>query len=79
VVLGALLVLLGIVALTDDNPTNDPGQAALASTSSFSLPTVTTTLATTSTAPPTMIEKVDVPKLVGLRLAQAKAAWRTVG
>jgi hypothetical protein len=66
VILGALLVLLGIVALTDDNPTNDPGQATPASTPSFSLLTVTTTLATTSTAPPTTIEKVDVPRLVDL-------------
>ena len=58
-----------VVALSDDDPTNDPGQAAPASTSSFSLPTVTTT---TSTAPPTTIEKVTVPRLVGLRLAPAK-------
>ena len=73
-VLGALLVLLGVVALSDDDPTNDPGQAAPASTSSFSLPTVATTLATTSTAPPTTIEKVTVPRLVGLRLARAKGS-----
>jgi hypothetical protein len=73
VVLGALLVLLGVVALSDDTTTtNDPGQATPASTSSFSLPTVATTLATTSTAPPTTIEKVTVPRLVGLRLAPAK-------
>ncbi len=72
-VLAALLVLLGVVALSDDdNPTNDSGQATPASTSSFSLPTVATTLATTSTAPPTTIEKVAVPRLVGLRLARAK-------
>ena len=72
-VLAALLVLLGVVALSDDdNPTNDSGQATPASTSSFSLPTVATTLATTSTAPPTTIEQVAVPRLVGLRLARAK-------
>jgi hypothetical protein len=33
---------------------------------------VATTLATTSTAPPTTIAKVAVPKLVGMRLARAK-------
>ena len=71
-VLAALLVLLGVVALSDDNPTDDSGQATPASTSSFSLPTVATTLATMSTAPPTTIEKVTVPRLVGLRLARAK-------
>jgi hypothetical protein len=72
VVLAALLILFGVIALSDDNPTNDSGQATPAPTASFSLPTVTTTLATTSTAPPTTIEKVTVPRLVGLRLARAK-------
>jgi hypothetical protein len=74
VVLAALLVLLGVVALSDDSPTptNDSGQATSAPTTTFSLPTVATTLATTSTAPPTTIEKVVVPKLVGMRLARAK-------
>jgi hypothetical protein len=75
VVLPALLVLLGVVALSDDDsPTNDAGQATPAPTSSFSLPTVATTLATTSTAPPTTIEKVAVPRLVGLRLGDAKGS-----
>jgi PASTA domain len=63
---------LGVVALSDDNPTNAPGQATPAPTTSVSLPTVATTMATTSTAPPTTIEKVTVPRLVGLRLARAK-------
>jgi beta-lactam-binding protein with PASTA domain len=72
VVLAALLVVLGVVALSDDNPTNAPGQATPAPTTSFSLPTVATTLASTSTRPPTTIEKVTVPRLVGLRLAGAK-------
>jgi hypothetical protein len=73
VVLAALLVLLGVVALSDDNPTptNDAGRATSAPTTTFSLPTVATTLATT-TAPPTTVEKVVVPKLVGMRLARAK-------
>jgi PASTA domain len=70
VVLTALLVLLAVVAVSDDNPTptNDTGQTTPAPTTILSLPTV----ATTSTAPPTTIEKVTVPKLVGLRLAPAK-------
>jgi hypothetical protein len=73
VILAALLVVLGVVALSDDNPTTDPGQAPPApTTTNFSLPTVATTLATTSTAPPTTIEQVTVPRLVGLRLARAK-------
>jgi hypothetical protein len=73
VVLAALLVLLGVVALSDDSPTptNDAGRATSAPSATFSLPTVATTLATT-TAPPTTIEKVVVPKLVGIRLARAK-------
>jgi PASTA domain len=76
VVLAALLVLLGVVAVSDDNPTptNASGQATPAPTTTFSLPTVATTLATTSTAPPTTIEKATVPRLVGLRLARAKAS-----
>jgi hypothetical protein len=74
VVLAALLVLLGVVALSDDSPTptNDPRQATPAPTTTFSLPTVATTLATTSTAPPTTIKKITVPRLVGMRLARAK-------
>jgi hypothetical protein len=73
VVLAALLLVLGVVALSDDDsPTNDAGQATPAPTSSFSLPTVATTLATTSTALPATIAKVTVPRLVGLRLARAK-------
>jgi beta-lactam-binding protein with PASTA domain len=75
VVLAALLVILGMVALSDDDSTNDDaGEATPAPTSSFTLPTVATTLATTSTAPPTTIEKVTVPRLVGLRLARAKGS-----
>jgi beta-lactam-binding protein with PASTA domain len=72
VVLAALLILVGVLALSDDNPTKNSGQATPAPTTSFSLPTVTTTLSTTSTAPPTTIEQVTVPRLVGLRLARAK-------
>jgi beta-lactam-binding protein with PASTA domain len=64
---------LGVVALSDDDsPTNAAGQATPAPTTSFSLPAGVTTLATTSTAPPTTIAKVTVPRLVGLRLARAK-------
>jgi beta-lactam-binding protein with PASTA domain len=73
VILAALLLGLGVVALSDDDgPTNDPDQATPAPTTSFSLPTVATTLATTSTALLTTIEKVTMPRLVGLRLGRAK-------
>jgi PASTA domain len=81
VVLAALLVLLGVVALSDDDPapTSASGQTTPAPTTTFSLPTVATTLATTSTVPPTTIEKVTVPRLVGLRLARAKASLADQG
>jgi beta-lactam-binding protein with PASTA domain len=81
VVLAALLLLLGVVALSDDNPTptNASGQTTPAPTTTFSLPTVASTLATTSTAPPTTIEKVSVPRLVGLRLARAKTSLADQG
>jgi PASTA domain len=81
VVLAALLLLLGVVALSDDDPTptSASGQTTPAPTTTFSLPTVATTLATTSTAPPTTIEKVAVPRLVGLRLARAKASLADQG
>ena len=75
-VLAALLVLLGVVAVSDDDdpaPTSASGQTTPALTTTFSLPTVSTTLATTSTTPPITIEKVTVPRLIGLRLARAKA------
>ena len=76
-VLAALLILLGIVALSDDNPapTSASGQTTPAPTTTFSLPTV----ATTSTVPPTTIEKVSVPRLVGMRLARAKASLADQG
>ena len=80
-VLAALLILLGVVAVSDDNPTptSASGQASPAPTTTFSLPTVATTLATTSTAPPTTIEKVTVPRLVGMRLARAKVSLADQG
>jgi resuscitation-promoting factor RpfB len=74
VVLAALLVLLGVVALSDDAPapTSASGRTTPAPTTTFSLPTVATTLATTSTAPPTTVEEVTVARLIGLWLARAK-------
>jgi PASTA domain len=80
-VLAALLILLGVVAVSDDNPTpiNAAGQTTPAPTTTFSLPTVATTLATTSTAPPTTTKKVSVPRLVDLRLARAKASLADQG
>ena len=80
-VLAALLLLLGVVALSDDDPTptSASGQTTPAPSTTFSLPTVATTLATTSTAPPTTIEEVTVPRLIGLRLARAKASLADQG
>jgi hypothetical protein len=81
VVLAALLVLLVVVAVSDDDPapTSASGHTTPAPTTTFSLPTVATTLATTSTVPPTTIEKVTVPRLIGLRLARAKASLADQG
>jgi hypothetical protein len=75
VVLAAVLVVLGIVALTDDSDsTNTVTRAASPPTTAYSLPTVATTLPTTATIPSTTVATVKVPKLVGLRLTSAKAA-----
>ena len=74
--LAALLLVLGVVALTDDDPNNNPSQAAPAPTTSLSLPTVATT---TSTAPPTTIAKVTVPRLVGMQLTRAKTSLADQG
>jgi hypothetical protein len=72
VILPAALVVLGIVALRDNDGTDTASQSAPAPTSSSSLPTTAITEPSTSTAPPTTIPKVTVPKLVGMKLATAK-------
>lgn len=80
--LAAASVVLGVVAIGNaSDGTDDPGNVAVASTAppttSDALPpvTTTTTLPTTTTAPPTTtIATVEVPELVGMRLATAKAA-----
>jgi hypothetical protein len=75
VVLAAVLVVLGIVALSDDSdPANTASRATSPPTTAYSLPTVATSLPTTSTIPSTTVATVEVPKLVGMRLASAKAA-----
>jgi hypothetical protein len=80
--LAAASVVLGVVAIGNaSGGTDDPTNAAVASTlpptTSDTLPpvTTTTTLPTTTTAPPTTtIATVEVPELVGMRLTTAKAA-----
>jgi hypothetical protein len=68
------LVLLGVVALSDDNGATSTASGSTAPpTTSYSLPTVATTSASTSTVPPTTIRTVEVPKLVGVKPARAKA------
>jgi hypothetical protein len=74
VVLAALLVVLGVVALREDDTSRTASQATTQPTTGYALPTVATTLPTTSTAPPTTIVKITVPKLVGMKLTSAKAA-----
>ena len=74
-ILTAVLVVLGIVALSDDRePTTTATRATSPPTTASSLPTVATTLPTISTMPSTTVVTVEVPKLVGMRLASAKAA-----
>ena len=73
VILAAALVGLGVVALTDNNDTTSTAsQSTAPPTSLDTLPTVATTLETTSTSPPTTIAKIKVPTLVGLTLTKAK-------
>ena len=73
VVLAAAVLVLGVVALSDDNDDSSAAssRATAAPTSLDSLPTVASTLPTT-TSPPTTIAKVEVPKLVGMKLARAR-------
>jgi PASTA domain len=79
VVLAAALVLLGAVALGDEDETSlTAGRSAAAPTTTQPLPTVTTTT-TPSTSPPTTIPAVEVPGLVGMRLATAKGALADLG
>jgi PASTA domain len=73
VIVAAALVALGAVALGDDDPGGTAGPAAQPPPS-FTLPTVATTVAVSSTAPPTTIATVEVPELVGMRLTDARAA-----
>jgi hypothetical protein len=83
VVLAAVLVLLGAVALGDEDETGlTAGRSAAAPTTSNPLPTVTTTPPTTSTTPPTTsttIPTVEVPDLVGMGLATAKGTLADLG
>ena len=78
--LAAASVVLGVVALGNGNDTtNAPGPPAAPSTTSQPLPTVTTEVSATTTAPPTTVATVKVPKLVGMRLTSAKAALASRG
>ena len=80
-VLAAALVLLGAVAFGDEDETSLTASrlAAPTTTTTQPLPTVTTTPPTTSTSPPTTIPTVEVPDLVGMRLATAKGALADLG
>lgn len=72
-ILAAALLVLGVVALSDDNDdTSTASRPTSAPTSLYSLPTVATTLPTTSSSPPTTSAKVKVPNLVGMKLTRAK-------
>jgi hypothetical protein len=72
----AASVVLGVVLGNANDATTQPGGSPAPPTTSALLPAVTTstTLATTTTAPPTTVATVEVPKLVGMKLAGAKAA-----
>jgi hypothetical protein len=74
VLLAAAVAVLGVVALSDDDDADSTASRSTAPpTTSYSLPTVATTSPTTSTSPPTTIRTVEVPNLVGMKLARAKA------
>jgi hypothetical protein len=81
--LAAASVILGVVALGSGNDGSNVAATSTAPpTTSGSLPPVTTTtsLPTTTTAPPTTtVAKVEVPKLIGMRLTSAKAALADLG
>jgi hypothetical protein len=72
---------LGRRRRSDDSPTptDNTGQATSSPTTTFSLPTVATTLGHHVDAPPTTIEQVVVPRLVGMRLTRAKASLADLG
>jgi hypothetical protein len=75
--LAAVSVVLGVVALGNGGEGSPEAASTARPATSESLPPVTTTtsLPATSTSPPTTtIATVEVPKLVGLRQASAKAA-----
>jgi hypothetical protein len=73
VLLAAAVAVLGVVALSDDDDADSTASRSTAPpTTSYSLPTVATS-PTTSTSPPTTIRTVEVPNLVGMKLARAKA------
>jgi hypothetical protein len=72
VLLPAALLVLGILVR---NPAPDAANDAAAPSSTIAAPaTVATTLPSTSTAPPTTIPTVKIPRLVGMDLAGAKEA-----
>jgi hypothetical protein len=68
------LAPLGAVALTSDPDAGGATGSTAPPTTTAAPATVTTTLPTTSTDPPTTIATVEVPRLVGMDLAGARAA-----
>jgi hypothetical protein len=72
----AASVVLGVVLGNANHATPQAGGPPAPPTTGSPLPTVTTstTMATTTTAPPTTVATVEVPKLVGMKLASARAA-----
>jgi hypothetical protein len=78
--LAAVSVVLGVAALGNGNEANGEGGPAPARpATSSSLPTTTTTAPTTTAPSTTTVATVEVPKLVGMRLASAKAALANRG
>jgi hypothetical protein len=71
VAVAAAVLLLGVVALGDDDDST-AAPATSAPTSLDPLPTVTSIPPTTSTSPPTTTAEVEVPKLVGMKLTRAR-------
>jgi hypothetical protein len=73
-----VLIILGFAILGCSDPTGGAAQLAPAPVPTTTAP-ATTTMAPETTAAPTTTPKVEVPKLVGLRLASAKRSLATTG
>lgn len=69
-----VLVLIGAMFGSTDDSTDTTSQGTTADITSYTLPTVAQSEASTSTSPPTTTGDVTVPELVGMRARTARKA-----